>query len=286
VVALALAFDVPPARELWPWLLTYTLNVYITLTQTSGGPFGHFWSLAVEEQFYLIWPWVVLFAPRKALVPLMLAGICLAPVYRGWAYRAFAFDVGAMDFKAATLTVANLDTLGAGALLALLWRSGTSSKAIHRVLTYGVLPAGVLLYFVALIFYHYRIRTGVFFVAADLASAMMFAWLVNAAALGFRGTAGTVLQLPPVVYLGRISYGIYVYHNFSTLVLAPVLARFEISARPSFTMFVLSTAFSVSVAMISWHAFESPINKLKRRFDYTPGWRRIPPEAVAAPKGV
>ena len=280
VVALSLVIDLPPARQLWAWLISYTLNVHITLSQTSGGPFGHFWSLAVEEQFYLIWPWVVLFAPRKAIVPLIVAGICLAPAYRAWAYKSFPFDIGAMDFKAATFTAANLDTLGAGALLALLWRSGMSRQTLHRFLTSGVLPIGALLYVAALTLYHYRIRPGVFFVVADLASAMVFAWLVSAAARGFRGTAGRLLQLGPLVYLGRISYGIYVYHNFSSLLLAPVLVNFGIPTRPSFTMFVLSTALSVSAAMISWHAFELPINKLKRRFENTPAARRPPAEGT------
>src|SRR5262245_34719431 len=59
------SFGVPGARELWPWLVTYTSNMVDPATPL--GFVGHFWSLAVEEQFYLVWPPLVLLLSRRTL---------------------------------------------------------------------------------------------------------------------------------------------------------------------------------------------------------------------------
>ena len=55
VVAVLAAVDLPPAREILPWLLTYTLNFHMA-SRGYVDHFAHFWTLAVEEQFYLVWP--------------------------------------------------------------------------------------------------------------------------------------------------------------------------------------------------------------------------------------
>ena len=77
VVTCAVILNYGCARSLLPWLLTYTLNVQLAISG-EWNEFSHFWSLAVEEHFYLAWPWVVLFVPRRwvgsAAVLLVLTG--------------------------------------------------------------------------------------------------------------------------------------------------------------------------------------------------------------------
>jgi peptidoglycan/LPS O-acetylase OafA/YrhL len=270
VIFVTLASNLPPARDVWIWFVTYTTNIHITLFDTWDGPFGHFWTLAVEEQFYLVWPWLVLFAPRKWLIPVTGVAIVLAPTYRFYAYHAFPFDVAAMDFKAGTLTLGSMDALGAGALLAMLTRSGIRSDTLQKLLRWLILPTGLVLYVLVLGLYQYGIPLA-FFTLADLTSAMIFVWLVSGAALGFAGAAGRLLEVRPLLYLGKISYGLYVYHNFAPLVLGPTLRQLGIVYPvPGFTNFLFSSALTVIVAMLSWHFFELPINNLKRRFEYAP----------------
>jgi peptidoglycan/LPS O-acetylase OafA/YrhL len=269
VVIIALIVNLPPAREIWGWLITYTTNVYITVNNEWIGRFGHFWTLAVEEQFYLIWPWIILLIPRKRLLPVMLFFISLGPIYRLFAYKLYPFDIGAMDFKAATLTLGNLDSLTIGALLALAWRSNIPKQTLQKYMTRIVLPVGLLLYTICLVFYHYRIKPSVFFVLGDFSAALVFAWLISSAGLGFKGLAGKVLELKPLNYLGKITYGIYVYHYFPPLILAPLLSRFGYELRvPGLTNFVLSGLVTLVVASISWHWLEQPINNFKRYFQY------------------
>lgn len=280
-LAVALATNVPGARDVWGWLATYTTNIYITVNNVWIGRMGHLWSLAVEEHFYLFWPWLVLFAPRKWLIPAMLTGILVGPVYRLFAYLNFPFDVGAMDFKAGTFTFGSLDSLGVGALLALVWNSGIQNATLQRYLTRLILPVGVTLYLVSLLFYHDRVEPALFFVVGDLAAALVFAWLVSSAAVGFTGLVGRVLEFRPFSYLGKISYGIYVYHNLTPLALVPLLALFGIQLQvPSMTNFLLSTLLTIAIAALSWHLLELPINNLKRHFSYAPKSVVGPPEPV------
>jgi peptidoglycan/LPS O-acetylase OafA/YrhL len=268
-VGFALLVDLAPAREIWMWLVSYTSNIYITTRDEWIGRFGHFWTLAVEEQFYLLWPWLVLFVRRRWLVAVSGLLIAVAPIYRYWAYAAFPFDIGAMDFRAATFTFASLDTLGAGALLAVAWRSDTARRSLPRLLTRWLLPAGVALYLTLLLLYHYRVSPRAFFTLGDTASAMMFAWLVGAAASGFGGLVRRILTLQPLRYLGRISYGIYVFHMFVPLLVLPVLEAVGITPRvPGFANFLVSGSVTLVVAMLSWTFVESPINRLKHRFPY------------------
>jgi peptidoglycan/LPS O-acetylase OafA/YrhL len=271
VIFIALLVNLEPSREVWGWLVTYTTNIYITFSGDWVGNLGHFWTLAVEEQFYLIWPWLVLFLPRKWLIPVMLATIPLSAAYRLYAYINFPFDIGAMDFKAGTLTLACLDSLGIGALLALVWNSNISKERLQKVLSRAVLPAGLILYAICLILYHYGIKPSVFFVVGDFAAALIFAWLINAAGHGFKGVVGKVLEFPPLLYLGKITYGIYVYHNLTPLLVMPVFNYLGIPFRvPSFLNFVISGILTLVIASLSWHLLELPINNLKRHFQYAP----------------
>jgi len=283
VIIIALIVDFPPARDVWGWLISYTTNVYITVNNDWVGSFGHFWTLAVEEQFYLIWPWIILFIPRKRLLPIMLFFISLGPIYRAFAYKLYPFDIGAMDFKAGTFTLGSLDSLAIGALLALAWSSDIPKETIQKYLTRLILPIGLILYTISLIFYHYRIRPSVFFVASDFSSSLIFAWLISSAGLGFRNFAGKVLEFEPLRYLGKITYGIYVYHYFPPLVLVPLLSRFGYQLQiPSLLSFVLSSLITIVVASISWRWFEQPINNLKRHFQYATSTAVNPPESKHA----
>ncbi len=286
VVIIALIVDLPPARAIWVWLATYTTNIYITINNEWVGRLGHFWTLAVEEQFYLVWPWVILFAPRNRLLPIILFFISLSPIYRIFAYQFYPFDIGAMDFKAGTFTLGNLDSLAIGALLALAWSSDIPKATLQKYLIRLILPIGLILYTICLVLYHYRIKPSVFFIFGDFSASLVFAWLVSSAGMGFKGWVGRVLELRVLNYLGKITYGLYVYHNFPSLMLIPLLGKFGYEIQDlSRTNFVLSGLVTIVIASISWHLFEQPINNLKRHFQYSaPSTSRTPEQSPVAMK--
>lgn len=117
----------------------------------------------------------------------------------------------------------------------------------------------------------------------DFSTSLIFAWLISAVSLGFKGLTGKMLELKPLTYLGRITYGIYLYHYFPPLIPVPLLGYFGYQLHiPSLTSFVLSSLLTIAVTSISWRWFEQPINNLKRHFQYASHTAIHPPQSKQA----
>jgi peptidoglycan/LPS O-acetylase OafA/YrhL len=119
----------------------------------------------------------------------------------------------------------------------------------------------------------------------DTTAALCFCWLVSSAGAGFRGWVGRFLESKPLLYCGKITYGIYVYHLFMPILLAEIFtmlgARYPGQGWMNFTLATLAT---LVVATVSWYLFEQPINNLKRYFAYSNGADRSAP--AGNPAGV
>jgi peptidoglycan/LPS O-acetylase OafA/YrhL len=253
--------------HLW-WHLAYLSNVLFARTQAWHHPFSHFWSLAVEEQFYLVWPPVILLLPRRLLVPAIGLAVAAAPAWR-WAFAGHVPDMWLWN-----LPVNSLDALGVGALLAVATAAWPPLRrfAEGRWLVVVLCP---LLYLVASgplggvrrLAWLPRLDLGPLY---DTAVAVAAAGIILGAVRGWRGPVGALLAARPVAYVGRISYGVYVLHLFTSLVVPWALGRVGIAfpAAESWPRTLALTAATVAWAAVSWHAFEGPINALKRRFPY------------------
>jgi peptidoglycan/LPS O-acetylase OafA/YrhL len=102
----------------------------------------------------------------------------------------------------------------------------------------------------------------------DLGVALTGVWLIGTAAVGFSGLPGRILQSAPLVYLGMISYGLYMYHNFVPPVMKRVLAALGIAEHRNRVLIPLYVLSTIAVASISWFLLERPLNNLKRHFPY------------------
>jgi peptidoglycan/LPS O-acetylase OafA/YrhL len=273
---------VGPARAVWPWLFSYTTNIYIWHHVQWLGSLGHLWTLAVEEQFYLVWPWLVLFLPRKWLLPILLAIICLAPLYRLYASFHYGSDV-THGFASGTLTIAVLDSLGLGAVLALAAHAARGKTWFEPLLRRVVLPVGVLGFTVLLAISHYGVDSHVSVALDQTGEALIFCWLVGSAAIGFRGWFGRLLEWRPIAYLGKISYGIYIFHALVPVGFAAAATALGIEYRDHGVInFVSSALVTFAIAALSWELFESRVNSFKRYFPYRSERDLRPVPAVAA----
>jgi peptidoglycan/LPS O-acetylase OafA/YrhL len=228
---------------------------------TAASPLQHFWSLAVEEQFYLAWPWLVVWAPARWLGPLVLATIAAGPLS-----HLAAASRGLGEPFWALVPLGSADSLGVGAWIAWrVWAAGPD--AVSRPLP----RAGALGLAAWLALSVSETLSGPVppAIAAwrQALQALVFGAVVWTATLGFTGRAGRVLGHPAVVWVGRVSYGVYLVHAFAPIVVDRVVARVAPGAGLSIGLRA-AAAWSVSLglAAVLWYVVEAPARRLKARF--------------------
>jgi peptidoglycan/LPS O-acetylase OafA/YrhL len=267
VIAVAFVINLEPTREILGWLLTYTLNIRMARQGWFEANFAHFWSLAVEEQFYIFWPWLVLFAPRRWLIPGAILMTLVAPLGRIWYLLSkYTLMTGLATYISTPLC---LDSLGMGALLAMIGHLTPWAGVARKSLNWAVLPAVLLILAMRQLNHGDASFWGMTsLLAHDTVLTVVFCWLIAAAAPGFRRFPGTALSWGPIAYVGKISYGVYVYHPFVPLLMTSILATVGLHAPENrWAAFALGSAVTLAVASLSWFLMEKPINNLKRHFE-------------------
>lgn len=272
--SLALVFLLSPAGpdsgadSPW-WYWTFASNLGATwkgrwLVSPEGFDLGHFWSLAVEEQFYLVWPFLVAALGRRHLPKICLACLVIAPVTH------FAFHFSGNAPAAYLFTPVRLHTLAAGAWLALAFRDPVRWDFVRRHAK-PVLLVTATISLAALIFPRHL----------SLVPFSPFLWgsaLVLALASPAAGSTApwqALLSTRPLLVLGKLSYGLYILHYLFDPWLKQVLHdRWILNLtgdRPllALALFLIAAfALSLAAAALSWHLFEKPILSLKRYFRY------------------
>lgn len=260
VVLVTVALDIGPARELAWWLLTYTLNLKMAAQGWYEAAFAHFWSLNVEEQFYIVWPWAVLLLPRRWLTPTAIAMIAVTPLWKvAYVLSNYSLGTGLATYIG---TWSCLDSLGIGALMAILRHGGSTLTApgSRWALTLAIVGASATLWF-----YFQAGRAAI--VMESTAQAVVFAWLILKAADGFTGPFGAALRWKPAAFVGKISYGVYVYHPFVPGALSYLLLdRTGGLISDGWPGVAVAVTVTLAVSAASWFIMESPINGLKERF--------------------
>lgn len=238
-----------------PWLalaslmsanLSATLGVYIP---SASGPF---WSLAVEEQFYLVWPWLVFWLPARWLTVVTIAIFVAEPFVR-------VFLPGDIE-----LAWYHSDGLAIGALTAIwFWHWNGDARPVRRLIV--LLVATSVAVTVATIPYG-GLREGPVALAFRITEAnLLFAALI-AAAVAFSGArALAILRSRPAVYTALLSYCLYVIHRplmsiYETFAprLFPAAAHFTL-AQTALAEGPFVIVFAYAVAALSWRYFEGPI---------------------------
>lgn len=258
---LAAVCALPPVRETLGWTLTYTANFYFYLRGSWNGVISHFWSLAVEEQFYLVWPFVILFVPARWLKATVLGTIAAAA--GAWLVLAIA---GISSPVMTTLPWLCCDALGWGALLALIHDGVARAKLATLCLRIG-LPCWLTAEALTRFGYGHPLLHWL----QQQSVLLVFVWLIERAATGFRGPIGRVLENRALVGLGTISYGLYVIHNFAPHMLGPLARTLDLPrwvSRGLPTRILLLSAITIALAWVSWQVMEQPIQRWKRFFPY------------------
>jgi peptidoglycan/LPS O-acetylase OafA/YrhL len=234
-----------PSWQYW----VYLQNVANAWRVPMVGP-GHFWSLAVEEQFYLVWPFLVLFSPRRWLVPILWIMILASAGLR--------FFLAPRHVGVFTLTFTRLDGLAAGALLAVAY--GRNALEPHRrLLQTGLVVFAVPMAVMGMVFRNEG--TTWFAVVKYLIIAGFYSCVVGTQLVGSDSPASKFLRARWLRFIGRISYGLYVFHPAVFVVCLTRLAGFSEWVQ---AITAIMATFAISVA--SWYGFERHFIKLKVRW--------------------
>jgi peptidoglycan/LPS O-acetylase OafA/YrhL len=226
----------------------YGTNILIAARGQWIGVFGHFWTLAVEEQFYLAFAPLVLLVPRrhtvKVCLTIILAGVLTKAVLEAAQVSRVAIDVD---------SIVNFALIGFGGLIGL--NAGLSAP---KRLAGGVAQMVVLSLYLALpmafgTWPHVWPLLGR--LSAGLAGILLLqifwgqqSWIVS------------ILESTPLQHLGRISYGAYLIHKFVNFAMIDSLLHgLGVTSTPRYAQVLEELAVTLVLAGLSWRYFEQPI---------------------------
>lgn len=266
---LILLLIIAPALHNGPTLLRATLPEQLSLwlfivnwTHSAPYGFGHFWSLAVEEQFYIFWPFIVHRLSARRLFTICLYSAMLALVIRG----IMVFS-GANSWTVYTATTSRLDALALGGAGACLLRMPAAREWAASRLTAINMAALVLLVIGVPITHAYNTDAVDCQIFGYTLLALCCAILVTTVAAGDRQTRPTVLarslSWAPLCSCGKYSYGIYIFHQLIHKLLGErwMLAAFG-GHPPAHTVYL----YSLTIGLVSFVAAYSSYHLLEKRF--------------------
>lgn len=234
---------------------SYTTNILIAYRDAWPGDFGHLWSLAVEEQFYLLFAPLALLTPRRRTALLCLAFIAVALVTK------VAMELGGASSTAIDVnSVINFGLLGLGGLVGL----AAGVRRLPSWLVGGPAQAATLVALVAIpaIFGAWRETWLVYAKVIGLLAAL----LVFQIAAAQKTFLVAILEAAPLRLLGRISYATYLFHHFihfSTI--ATALGLGSLAATPWPVKASAELAITIALATASWVVLERPLLRLGAR---------------------
>ncbi|MFN8321655.1 MAG: acyltransferase [Chitinophagales bacterium] len=246
-------------RQHFTWDILYLNNVYAWLYNLKLKNFVHLWSLSVEEQFYLIWPWVILLTPHK-----FLKKILIGTIFTGIAFRFFYYSpitTLGIDFPmGTTLLPACFDLFAAGGLLAYYFKYHPQNVTNHAQYSIYFFLAGLLIMIISKLsnnnlFFQTSFRIG----SSISAVSLILICLKSSPSI-----MDVIFNNPALIYIGRISYGLYLFHLL--YVDEPFVQVYsQIAGHEPRFMWILISRFCllIIIGSVSWYFFERPINNLK-----------------------
>jgi peptidoglycan/LPS O-acetylase OafA/YrhL len=251
------------------WYWSYLNNFPVAFEGWPAfGVIGHFWSLAIEEQFYLVWPFAVYFFTRR-----QLSIVCIGCVITSFLVR-LGFMLAGYPLAGYVLTIARMDALAVGALLAIIFREPNRRAILSRwVWPAGIVSGAVLISIFAKRGFHVTDKLVLTIGFSGLA--LMFGALVGLSLVVAQDTwLGRLFSNRILGIFGRYSYALYIFHPIVIFAHQELIGKKTLpfllgSQLPALGLLIATlTGATLFIAWCSWHAYESHFLKLKSLFPY------------------
>ncbi len=249
----AIVVGAPDIRTHAPAYFAQIANFHMAWLAEWPSGTAHFWTLAIQMQFYLVWPMLVFWAPQRALGGGFAACIVLAPISR-WAIDRWL--PGIHHSEAISLTA--LDYLGAGAWLAWALQRGMSAGDRRFTRVAGLAGAGYVTLYMC---HHAGAACGGLGYLQQTLLAVAFAGVISSTLAGFSGVTAKLLDHPAVQRVGSLSYGLYLFHAAVPLLvgkLLPFLWWPAFDGPLAIIKLGVFAAVSWGAALLCWRYFEGP----------------------------
>jgi len=265
--AYGLTFVIPSEQLSWKHLVAFLLfsGNWMYMAQPVTTIAAPLWSVSVEEQFYLLWPWAV----RRASVKRIVA-IAIGMMTVGMMARCGLTLAGIVEPWISKNSLTRADGIACGVLLAAMLDGGLPKLS-------GAARGGIFAASLALVL----VVAGTFHLFEPPFSVMgvTFGWWLGSVGcmgmvvsiLGASGGPVAILRSKPLVYLGRISYGLYVWHQVGLLLGSWLFPDFQTAPKPWAMRIALGFVATVGLAAVSYRFLELPFLRLKqKRFTVVP----------------
>ena len=257
-LAVLWALNVAGVRDEIGWHVTYMTSLLVARTDHWIGLTSHFWSLSVEEHFYLFWPWIVLSVPTRWLRATFIALIVAGPLW-----RSIGLLAGLGKFALLYVLPGCLDALGVGALLALVHRESPQRANRAGLAMLGVGAAVLAVATLATRGAGATATSHLIGAQRGLAWALLLGAAVSAC-VRRDGMIVRAMSVAPLRGVGRVSYAVYIVHPM----VPKALAALGLEPRVFAARFALWSIVTAAISVASWRWFEGPINARKSRFPY------------------
>ena len=228
-------------------------NWLTSLVGPAASVMGPLWSVSFEEQFYLLWPLLVARVRRRSTLLVLSLGLIIVAQIGRLVLLHYVRHTGTSIF---TNTIARLDPLALGILIAALMHQRQFNPRLAA--RFGCVAAGIVVWLLA---GHYYALNVPFMIVGYPAMAI-------GAALIFVSVLGVSRVPVSLRYLGKISYGLYVFHRLALYCVVKGLRDYPHTLFKFVVFWCMGLALTIAMAAVSYRFYESPFLRLKERFAY------------------
>jgi peptidoglycan/LPS O-acetylase OafA/YrhL len=255
----------PPIADHAIWHFAYLSNFLFMSSAGFQDSTSHLWSLAVEAQFYLFWPFIIFWLKDKYVFYTTIFFLILSPIC-----RLTLFTMGLEIPVIKVFTGSSLDFLGMGALIALAQKNphlllfGIKPERLLKI----ICPFAVAIFSLLQILQYLGYQNVYSYLIGTSSLVICCGWLISSASYGMEGIFKNILESKILRFIGTISYGLYLYHFFIAFYLKkwfPNLALDNLEQN-AWVRFMIFSIVSFVVATISWFTIEKPLLGLKKYF--------------------